>query len=72
MARRSIYRGSWKFISSLYEEFGRLVCFKVGNERRIRFWEDVWWGKEAFSNRFVDLCRLSLAHNGTIAEMCIS
>ena len=44
----------------------------MGNGRRIRFWEDVWWGEEAFSDRFVDLCRLSLAHNRTIAEMCVS
>ena len=29
-------------------------------------------GEKAFSNRFVDLCRLSLAHNRTIAEMCVS
>ena len=48
------------------------MCFRVGNERRIRFWEDVWWGEEAFSNWFVDLCRLSLASNGTIAEICVS
>ena len=42
--------------------------FKVGNGRRIRFWEDVWWGEEAFSTRFADLYRLSLAPNSTIAE----
>ena len=71
MATRSTYRSPWKFISSLDEDFGLLVCFKVGNWRRIRFWL-VWWGEEAFSNRFIDLCRLSLAHNDMIAEMCIS
>ena len=71
LASRSIYRSPWKFISSLYEEFRRLLCFRVSNGRKIRFLKDVWWGKEAFSNRFVDLCRLSLASNGTIAEMCV-
>ena len=44
----------------------------MGNGRRIKFWEDVWWGEEAFSNKFVDLCRLSLAHNGMIVELCVS
>ena len=42
LARRSTFCSPWKFISSLYEEFGQLVHFNVGNERRIRFWEDVW------------------------------
>ena len=32
-----------------------MASFKVGNRRRIRFWEDVWWGEEAFSSRFADL-----------------
>ena len=72
LANICTYRSLWKFISSLYEEFGHLASFKVGNGRRIRFWEDVWWGEEAFSNRFGDLCRLSLAPNSTIAEMCVS
>ena len=29
-------------------------------------------GEEAFSNWFVDLCRLPLASNDTIAELCVS
>ena len=37
LARRSTFRSPWKFISSLYEEFGQLVRFKVGNEKRIKF-----------------------------------
>ena len=72
LASRSTYRSPWKFISSLYKEFGHLVCFRVGDGRRIRFWEDVWCGEEALSNWFVDLYKLSLASNGTIAELCVS
>ena len=72
LASRSSYRSTWKFVSSLYEEFSDLVCFKVGNGRRIRFWEDVWWEDEAFSNRFANLYRLSLASNSTIMELIVS
>ena len=71
LAFRSSYRIPWKYISSLYEEFHHMVRFRVGDGRRIRFWEDVWWGDEAFSTQFVDLYRLSLASNRTIADSVI-
>ena len=48
-----------------------MVSFKVGNGRRIRFWEDVWWGEEPFSARFANLYRLSLASKMTIAELLV-
>ena len=46
--------------------------FKVGNGRKIKFWEDVWWEDEAFSNRFANLHRLSLASNSTIEDLFVS
>ena len=71
LASRSSYHSPWKFISSLYEEFQLLVRFRIGNERSIRFWEDVWWGDEALSTKFADLYRLSLASNRTIANLVV-
>ena len=44
---------------------------KVGDRRRIRFWEDVWCDNVALSNRFVDLYRISMASNFLIAEMFV-
>ena len=44
---------------------------KVGNGQRIRFWEDVWLGEQAFSPRFPDLYRLSLAQNCNVAELFV-
>ena len=67
---RSTYRSPWKYIS-LYDEFRPLVHLKVGIERRIRFWEDVWCDSVALSNRFVDLYRLSMASNFSIAEVFV-
>ena len=71
LANRSTYRSPWKFISFLYEDFRPLVLFRMGDEKRVRFWEDVWWDNEAFSNRFEDLYKLSLAPNCAIAELFI-
>ena len=62
------YRNPWKFVSSLYGEFHSLVAFKVGNGTKLRFWEDVWRGDVAFQIRFPSLYRLSINHNGSIAE----
>ena len=35
LERRSTSRSPWKFISSLYEDYGQMVSFKVGNGRKI-------------------------------------
>ena len=71
-AKRCTLRSPWKSISSLYVEFWPMVRFKVGNGRRIRFWEDVWWGEVAFSIRFPDLYRLSRAQNRNIGELLVN
>ena len=71
VASRSTYRSPWKYISSLYDEFRHLVSFKVGNGRRIRFWEDAWCDGVALSNCFVDLFRISTASNVSIAEVFV-
>ena len=70
-ASRYTFCSPWKFISSLYAAFWELVRFKVGNGRRIRFWEDVWWDSEALSNHFTDLYRLSTSTNCTISELVV-
>ena len=72
VARRSTYQSPWGYIFSLYDEFWQLVRLKVGNGRRIRFWEDVWCDCQALSNLFVDLYRLSMASNSIIAELCVA
>ena len=71
VARRCTYRSPWKYISSLYEEFRQSVRLKVGNGRRIRFWENVWCDDISLANRFEDLYRISLNTNCSIAEMLV-
>ena len=36
------FRNSWKAIQGLLPFFSEHAKLKLGNERRIRFWEDVW------------------------------
>ena len=44
------------------------MVFKVGNGTKLRFWENVWRGGIAFKLRFPNLYRLSLKHNGSVAD----
>ena len=44
------------------------MAFKVGDSTKLRFWEDVWRGEVAFKVRFSSLYRLSLKHNGSVAD----
>ena len=43
----------------------------MGDGRRIRFWEDVWWDGEVLSSRFTDFYRLSMSNNSLIAELVV-
>uniref|UniRef100_A0A803QQM3 Reverse transcriptase domain-containing protein n=1 Tax=Cannabis sativa TaxID=3483 RepID=A0A803QQM3_CANSA len=62
-------RGPWKDISDLYDEYGKLVKFKVGNGACIRFWEDEWIGGSSLRDQFLNLAVISRAKNASIQEM---
>ena len=49
---RGTFRSPWKAISSIYGEFFQLVSFKVGNNNKIRFWEDKWLGDYTLKELF--------------------
>ena len=68
ISQLSTHRNPEKFISSLYGQFHSWVAFKVGDGTELRFWEDVWRGGVAFKVRFPSLYRLSLKHNGSVAD----
>ena len=34
--------GLWKAIWNRWKEFNKKVGFRVGNDRRVRFWKDGW------------------------------
>ncbi|EXB36980.1 hypothetical protein L484_018358 [Morus notabilis] len=44
------------------------VILKIGNGRRVRFWEDEWAGEESLAASFSNLFRLSNLHNQAISS----
>ncbi|XP_062075930.1 uncharacterized protein LOC133780066 [Humulus lupulus] len=63
--------GPWRDISALYEEYRRMVCFKVGKGDRIQFWEDVWLGDDSLKSQFPDLFLVSMAKNCVIKDLAV-
>ena len=62
------FRSPWKAISSLYEDFHRMVCFKVGKGNKVRFWEDIWVGDNTLKRLFPSLFRLSTFKSHPISD----
>ena len=44
--RESYGVGLWKAIQSKWKAFNKKVGFRVGNGRKVRFWQDKWCGEE--------------------------
>lgn len=44
--------GVWEHVRSLLELFWVQCSLKVGDGRKIRFWQDSWVGHSALMNRF--------------------
>ena len=68
MVVRGTYRSPWKAISSLYGKFYQILSFKVGNGNKVRFWEDIWLGKNSLEVLFPSLFRLSILKSRSILE----
>ena len=50
------------------EEFQRWVGFKVGDGRRVRFWQDVWCGNGSLVDRFHSLFELAQDKFAAVAD----
>ena len=61
-------RSLGKAISSVYGDFLHRMSFKVGNEGKIRFWEDTWVGDESLADTFPSLYRLSYFKHSFISD----
>ncbi|XP_062093314.1 uncharacterized protein LOC133799310 [Humulus lupulus] len=64
-------RGPWKNISSLYEDYLKLVSFRVGKGDRIRFWEDTWINGAPLKNQFPDLFLISTSSNCLVKDVVV-
>ena len=68
VVHRGTLRSPWKAISSLYGEFLRVVSFKIGDGKKVRFWEDIWVGENSLKSLFPSLFRLSTLNSRPISD----
>ena len=60
-SREGYVVGLWKAIQSWWKGFNNRVGFRVGNGRRVRFWQERWCGEEQLAVAFPKL--FSIATN---------
>ncbi|RVX20143.1 Transposon TX1 uncharacterized 149 kDa protein [Vitis vinifera] len=63
------HRCPWKAIAQVFQEFSLFTRFVVGNEERIRFWEDLWWGDQPLGTQYPRLFRVVLDKNIPISSV---
>lgn len=59
----------WRTIRNLCNQLAINIIYKVGNEARILFWEELWTGQETLMASFPDLFILSTNADAKINEM---
>ena len=64
----STYRSPWKAIQRMMPIFLAHAKMKLGNGRRIKFWEDAWVERENFKDKYPNLFRLSILHNKPVSD----
>ena len=67
--RGSYGLGLWKEISKELSLLKHDYCFCLGDGRRIRFWEDVWCGKNPLSVTFPSLYLLAKSKGAMAVEI---
>ncbi|RVW89561.1 putative ribonuclease H protein [Vitis vinifera] len=69
MVVRWSHRCPWKAIAQVFQEFSPFVRLVVGNGKRIRFWEDLWWGNQSLCSQFANLYRVISVKNLTVSNV---
>ena len=57
----------WKAIAQGFHLFIHHIHLMVGNEEKIRFWEDLWLGDQPLCAQYTDLHRVIISRNMTIS-----
>ena len=61
----------WKFITSGWLIFSKLLQYDMGNGIRVKFWKHVWCGDCTLKEAFPELYCLSKARDSSVAKvMC--
>ena len=61
--------GLWKEIRKEWPLFLQNATFSLGDGRRIRFWKDVWCGKEALCSLFPSMYLLAMQKDAMVADL---
>ncbi|CBI18251.3 unnamed protein product, partial [Vitis vinifera] len=64
-----LHRCPWKAIAQVFQEFSKFTRFVVGDEERIRFWEDLWWGDQPLESQYPRLFRVVTDKNILISSI---
>ena len=59
----------WKTISSGWSTFSRYIQFHIGDETRVKFWQDIRCGDHPLSTCFPDLFRISNDKEAYVADL---
>ena len=60
--------GMWKNINKEAAVFKQFCNFAVGDGRRVRFWEDTWFGIEPMSETFPNIYSMANTKGGFLAN----
>ena len=64
--------GLWKSIAKEIEQLKKDCVFKLGDGRKIRFWEDTWCGRQPLCDAFRDLYSIAGSKGAKAAEIWVS
>ena len=53
-----LHRCPWRAIAQVFQDFSEYTRFGVGDGKRIRFWEDLWWGDQPLGFQYPRLFRI--------------
>ena len=60
------YKTTWKWITSVQEEFKRNLKHQVGSREKVRFWLDNWVGGHPLAAQFPDLVNCAVDKEATV------
>ncbi|KAL6326293.1 hypothetical protein AAG906_004790 [Vitis piasezkii] len=64
-----VWYGLWKSLRNDWDIVRSRLFFVVGNEQRVKFWKDIWYGDELFCVSFPSLFVLAVFKDAWVKDM---
>ncbi|XP_075645845.1 uncharacterized protein LOC142617023 [Castanea sativa] len=61
--------GLWKNISQGWPSFSRHILYDIGDESRVKFWQDHWYGETSLTVSYPELYRFCRTKEASVAEL---